>query len=143
MIERLMDMDIYKRDPLTNQYNSKVLTKLIQNYRSHPAIIQISNQMFYDNELIPCAKKGKIAWVIIWLWNLIELVAEITDLCLNWKLLPVSNFPMIFEVAAGEAEQETNCTRLVRYFITDFSLLSNVLSLNFYKLRLMHAHPTK
>ncbi len=53
-------MDIYKRDPITNQYNPKVLTKLIQNYRSHPAIIQISNQMFYDNELIPCAKKGKM-----------------------------------------------------------------------------------
>lgn len=58
MIERLMDMDIYKRDPITKKYNPKVLTKLIQNYRSHPAIIQISNQMFYDNELIPCAKKG-------------------------------------------------------------------------------------
>ncbi|KAG4067906.1 hypothetical protein HA402_010592 [Bradysia odoriphaga] len=92
MIERLMDMDIYKRDPVTNRYNPKVLTKLIQNYRSHPAIVQLFNQMFYDNELIPCAKR------------------EITDVCLNWKLLPANNFPMIFEVAAGEAEQETNCT---------------------------------
>lgn len=59
MIERLMDMDMYKRDPLTNKYNPKVITKLIQNYRSHPAIIEASNQMFYDNELVPCAKKGK------------------------------------------------------------------------------------
>lgn len=58
MIERLMDMDIYKRDPLTNKYNSNVITKLIQNYRSHPAIIQLSNQMFYDNELVPSAQKG-------------------------------------------------------------------------------------
>lgn len=58
MIERLMEMDIYKRDPLTNKYNANVLTKLVQNYRSHPAIIQISNQMFYENELIPCARKG-------------------------------------------------------------------------------------
>lgn len=58
MIERLMEMDIYQRDPLTNKYNPKVLTKLVQNYRSHPAIIQISNQMFYDNELVPVAKKG-------------------------------------------------------------------------------------
>ncbi|KAJ6638543.1 putative helicase mov-10-B.1 [Pseudolycoriella hygida] len=92
MIERLMDIDIYKKDPITNKYNSKVLTKLIINYRSHPSIIQISNKMFYDNELIPRARK------------------EITDICLGWKLLPAINFPMIFDAAAGEAEQETNCT---------------------------------
>lgn len=58
MIERLMEMDIYKKNPLTNNYNSNVLTKLVQNYRSHPAIIQISNEMFYENELVSRAKKG-------------------------------------------------------------------------------------
>ena len=32
-------------------YDSRVLTKLIRNYRSHPAILKLPNEMFYDNEL--------------------------------------------------------------------------------------------
>ncbi len=32
-------------------YDSRVLTKLIRNYRSHPSILKLPNEMFYDNEL--------------------------------------------------------------------------------------------
>ena len=36
-------------------YNTDLLTKLVNNYRSHRAIIEIPKQLFYDNELNECA----------------------------------------------------------------------------------------
>lgn len=53
-----------------------------------------------------------------------ECVAEITDLCLNWKLLPKHNYPMLFEDAAGEAEQETNCTRYVHVHVRNSTIFA-------------------
>ena len=32
-------------------YDCRLLTKLVRNYRSHPAILELPNRMFYDNEL--------------------------------------------------------------------------------------------
>ena len=47
--------DTYLRDPGEGRYNSDLLTKLVNNYRSHRAIIEIPKQLFYDNELNECA----------------------------------------------------------------------------------------
>ena len=46
--------DTYIRDP-NGSYDSDLLTKLVNNYRSHRNIIEIPNQLFYDNELNECA----------------------------------------------------------------------------------------
>jgi superfamily I DNA and/or RNA helicase len=43
--------DLYKRDEKNKQYNPAVLTKLVQNFRSHKKILAVPNSMFYDNEL--------------------------------------------------------------------------------------------
>lgn len=52
LLERLMDTnDLYKKDPVTRKYNSKYLTKLVQNFRSHEHILTVPNDMFYDNDL--------------------------------------------------------------------------------------------
>ena len=43
--------EIYKRKEEEPHYDNRVLTKLLRNYRSHPAILKLPNRMFYDNEL--------------------------------------------------------------------------------------------
>jgi len=36
-------------------YDVRVITKLLNNYRSHEAILRLPNKMFYDSELKSCA----------------------------------------------------------------------------------------
>ncbi|KAK2550951.1 putative helicase mov-10-B.1 [Acropora cervicornis] len=38
-------------------YNPKIITKLLKNYRSHPSILELPNEMFYDDELESCADR--------------------------------------------------------------------------------------
>jgi superfamily I DNA and/or RNA helicase len=45
MIERLEGIEMYKDDP-------RIMTMLRQNYRSHPAIIEVPSRLFYNNELV-------------------------------------------------------------------------------------------
>jgi len=59
----------YSRDPLGG-YDSDLLTKLVNNYRSHKNIIEIPNQLFYDNELNECA--GDFRWDY---WNKLPIVS--------------------------------------------------------------------
>lgn len=61
-----MSYDIYQKGK-NNKYNPKYITKLLINYRSHPSIIHISNELFYDNELCSQfqSKYGKDTFPII------------------------------------------------------------------------------
>ena len=43
--------ETYARQEAKPHYDSRILTKLLQNYRSPPAILKLPNQMFYANEL--------------------------------------------------------------------------------------------
>lgn len=54
------------------------VTKLVENYRSHPALINLSSEIFYNNELVVSAEK-----------SLIE------SLC-PWDKLPNHEFPILF-----------------------------------------------
>ncbi|KAJ3091711.1 hypothetical protein HK102_013708 [Quaeritorhiza haematococci] len=74
-LERLCDMPLYRRcsildaisdsdsdsdassDFMSNAAykNPHLITKLVRNYRSHPAIFEISNRLFYDGELVAAA----------------------------------------------------------------------------------------
>ncbi|XP_001601402.2 putative helicase mov-10-B.1 [Nasonia vitripennis] len=76
MLERLMTLEPYQR--YNNGYRPRYITKLIQNYRSHPALIKLSNKLFYNNELQPCD-------------DMSLRKAE------NWKNLPNPKFPIIFK----------------------------------------------
>ncbi|CAG9802335.1 unnamed protein product [Chironomus riparius] len=54
MIERLLLTDHYYAKaygPDKNDYDSKFVTKLIINYRSHPSVLKVYNDIFYDGEL--------------------------------------------------------------------------------------------
>ncbi|KAJ9601053.1 hypothetical protein L9F63_000788, partial [Diploptera punctata] len=91
LLERLMNKcDLYQKDEATNQYNSNVLTKLIQNFRSHKHILALPNNLFYDNELQVCADPA------------------LTSLACNWEHLPNRGFPVIFYGVQGKDQREGN-----------------------------------
>lgn len=93
MIERLMNSKPYQRNAVTKQYCSRMLTQLLQNFRSHPHIINISNDLFYNGVLVPSAPIEK------------------THLFLNWDKLPIKNVPLIFDAIVGIAQQEGKSNR--------------------------------
>ncbi|XP_077997664.1 putative helicase MOV-10 [Glandiceps talaboti] len=85
LLERLMeDSKVYKRP-----YNANILTKLVRNYRSHPEILKIPNELFYDSELQVHAGDQL-------LWN---------SLC-QWSRLPTQGFPIIFHGVEGLDRRE-------------------------------------
>ncbi|XP_055627258.1 putative helicase MOV-10 isoform X2 [Toxorhynchites rutilus septentrionalis] len=83
MLERLMGLDIYRRDPSTGQYNANVITNLIDSYRSHGSLIHHSNDCFYGSELRPRIMSSSTEWV------------------LHWNYLPNPKFPIIFHSISG------------------------------------------
>ncbi|KAG9352845.1 hypothetical protein JZ751_017421 [Albula glossodonta] len=58
LLERLMlDNPLYQKEEKSGRFNNKFVTKLLRNYRSHPAILKIPNELFYDGELQVFADK--------------------------------------------------------------------------------------
>uniref|UniRef100_A0A7N6ABI2 RNA helicase n=1 Tax=Anabas testudineus TaxID=64144 RepID=A0A7N6ABI2_ANATE len=54
LLERMMNgFSLYQKDE--GVFNNRYVTKLLRNYRSHPAILKIPNELFYDGELQVCA----------------------------------------------------------------------------------------
>uniref|UniRef100_A0A671X1Q8 RNA helicase n=1 Tax=Sparus aurata TaxID=8175 RepID=A0A671X1Q8_SPAAU len=54
LLERMMnDFPLYQKNE--DEYNNCFVTKLLHNYRSHPAILKVPNDLFYDGELQVCA----------------------------------------------------------------------------------------
>ena len=49
-----------------DRYHTEAVTKLLQNYRSHPAIIEVPNKCFYNNELQVCANQGTREMLCNW-----------------------------------------------------------------------------
>eukprot|EP00026_Physarum_polycephalum_P000193 Phypoly_transcript_00193.p1 GENE.Phypoly_transcript_00193~~Phypoly_transcript_00193.p1 ORF type:complete len:940 (+),score=127.19 Phypoly_transcript_00193:1526-4345(+) len=94
LLERLISLHPYRRDVINfapyGNYNIRLITKLVNNYRSHPDILTIPNQLFYDKELVPMAN-----------------IALRTAMC-NWEGLPTKGFPLIFHGLEGKDEREGN-----------------------------------
>lgn len=57
-MEHLFERRLYKRHPITGEYNQKYITQLVKNYRSHSAILHVPNYMFYERTLEAMAPKG-------------------------------------------------------------------------------------
>ena len=94
LLERYMDLDIYERKEQYkdhNYYDPIILTKLIRNYRSHPELLTVPSQMFYENELVPCAP------------------SSLVDRVLNTGLsIPNPAVPFVFHGVVGEEMKENN-----------------------------------
>uniref|UniRef100_A0A672R621 RNA helicase n=1 Tax=Sinocyclocheilus grahami TaxID=75366 RepID=A0A672R621_SINGR len=89
LLERLMTQnELYQKG--TTGYDNRYVTKLLRNYRSHPSILKIPNEMFYDGELVACAD---------------EMISH--QYCM-WEHLPKSGFPVIFHGVIGKDERESN-----------------------------------
>ncbi|XP_062420873.1 putative helicase mov-10-B.2 [Pungitius pungitius] len=82
LLERLMtDFSLYQK--VDGAVDNRFVTKLLQNYRSHPAILKIPNELFYDNELQYCAD---------------EMLRS--SYC-GWEHLKKRGFPVIFHGVTG------------------------------------------
>ncbi|KAK0165115.1 hypothetical protein PV328_003665 [Microctonus aethiopoides] len=89
MLERLTEWGPYKKNELSKKYDPMYITKLLRNYRSHPAILRVPNELFYDGELIAKAgnasKRGE-----------------------NWSQLPNKKFPVIFHAIHGDEKRQSD-----------------------------------
>jgi len=96
MIERLTNSEAYpyKKDlvlyPNTNGYNPTYIVKLLNCYRCHPQILKVSNESFYDNELIAAADPIK------------------TQSMFRWEGLLNKTFPLIFHGVEGENKRDNS-----------------------------------
>uniref|UniRef100_A0A8C0H7L7 RNA helicase n=1 Tax=Chelonoidis abingdonii TaxID=106734 RepID=A0A8C0H7L7_CHEAB len=89
LLERLMlHNSLYQKG--AKSYNPQFVTKLLRNYRSHAAFLEIPNQQFYDGELQECAD---------------HLISY--SYC-TWEELPTQGFPIIFHGVSGEDQREGN-----------------------------------
>jgi len=86
-----MQRPLYLRDPekySVDSYNPLLVTKLINNYRSHPKLLELPSRLFYHNELIAKAD------------------LEMVETFANSPILPKRNFPIVFHGIEGENLQE-------------------------------------
>ena len=92
LLERLTKLPIYKRDDTrfsqTGGYNPMVVTKLVNNYRSHPKLFQVSSKLFYDNELEANAPN------------------DVQNLFVNHEILQNKEVPMIVHSVQGRDLRE-------------------------------------
>lgn len=61
-LEHLCERKRYQRDKNTKQFNDTYITQLVRNYRSHPSILKLPNELFYNNTLKAMASDGKLIW---------------------------------------------------------------------------------
>ncbi|EDS29302.1 potentail helicase MOV-10 [Culex quinquefasciatus] len=114
MLERLMNLPVYRKDTESNQYNTLIISKLLRNFRSHETLLRFSNQRFYENELIALAPPQEVSFVE------------------NWKFLPNKNLPIILHTVLGENESSFGRSRMnakeveMVEFYLDFILRSGI-----------------
>ncbi|XP_077429525.1 putative helicase mov-10-B.1 [Vanacampus margaritifer] len=87
LLERMMTISsVYEKE---DGFNDLFVTKLLRNYRSHPAILKVPNELFYDGELQACAEPMKC-----------------NPFC-KWEYLEKQEFPVIFHGVTGIDERES------------------------------------
>ncbi|KAL8485172.1 hypothetical protein ACS0TY_027463 [Phlomoides rotata] len=81
-LERLFDCELYRDG------NENFMTKLVNNYRTHEAILQLPSELFYQGELIACKEKN-------------------TRFSSSWEdIIPNKDFPLLFIGIQGCDERE-------------------------------------
>ncbi|KAK0204308.1 P-loop containing nucleoside triphosphate hydrolase protein [Desarmillaria ectypa] len=86
-IERLIQRGIYDEE---NHHTGHPVVKLVQNFRSHPAILKFPDERFYKGELQPCADPKVITSFI------------------GSKHLEAKGFPVVFHAMAGKDAREAS-----------------------------------
>ncbi|XP_013857827.1 putative helicase mov-10-B.1 [Austrofundulus limnaeus] len=108
MLERLMrDISLYQKHERYG-FNPHFVTKLRINYRSHPPILKIPNELFYDGELRTCMRPESNSYT-------------------TWEGLLRKDFPMIFHGVAGTKQRESGSPSL--YNMAEVNVLMEYLKL--------------
>jgi len=76
--------------PPLADFDERIMSKLLRNFRSHAELLRLPNQLFYDNELLACADP------------------MLANSCLGWEKLPNPKVPMIFHGIEGKDERENS-----------------------------------
>ncbi|KAJ6581930.1 P-loop containing nucleoside triphosphate hydrolase protein [Mycena capillaripes] len=88
-LARIMERELYSLDTQTTMGGRGItIVKLLNNFRSHPDILQFSNQQFYNSELIACGNP------------------DLTRSLENSDELPTKKFPLIFHGILGKDDRE-------------------------------------
>ncbi|XP_065129006.1 RNA helicase Mov10l1 [Paramisgurnus dabryanus] len=85
-LERLMRLPLYSCSE--RGYNPKLVTKLVYNYRSHEALLELPSRLFYAGELCVRAQR------------------TVVDSLCHWNRLPTKGFPLIFHGVRGTEMRE-------------------------------------
>ncbi|KAI5054863.1 hypothetical protein GOP47_0030008 [Adiantum capillus-veneris] len=88
LLERLSALPLYNTSQTKSEPNSLAVTRLVRNYRSHQAILDIPSRLFYNGELIPSAPK------------------DISDSMYGWEGLPNKKFPVLIVGVEGVDQRE-------------------------------------
>ncbi|XP_018601263.1 putative helicase mov-10-B.2 isoform X2 [Scleropages formosus] len=108
LLERLMlDNPLYQKAKPKGAYDEHFVSKLLHNYRSHPAILRIPNELFYDGELQVFADH------------------HLRESCCTWEHLPKKDFPVVFHGAMGRDEREANSPSF--FNVTEIHILMDYL----------------
>ncbi|KAH9825185.1 P-loop containing nucleoside triphosphate hydrolase protein [Melampsora americana] len=86
LLSRFIESKVYHMLP--NRYSSTI-SKLTQNYRSHPAILDFPNKRFYEGDLTACAD------------------VMLTTCLERWEELPIGKIPIVFHNVPGEDLRES------------------------------------
>ena len=88
-MERLTETAVYSPDE-QGEFPSELISMLVRNYRSHPSIIKLPNEMFYANKLVCATDKFS------------------SESMAKWEYLPKPSFPIVFHSVQGENHREAN-----------------------------------
>ncbi|KAJ2913799.1 hypothetical protein MD484_g6608, partial [Candolleomyces efflorescens] len=90
-LARIMDRDVYDLERQDGVGGRGItIVKLVKNFRSHPAILEFSNEQFYNSELRPCGNRA--------LTHSLENIDE----------LPKKRFPLVFHAIVGKDERQAS-----------------------------------
>lgn len=88
-MERLTKRPIYQPDN-NGTFPASLITMLVRNYRSHPSILYLPNNLFYGGTLVTSGDRLS------------------THSLANWEHLPKRGFPVLFHSLEGENLRESN-----------------------------------
>ncbi|KAI9548916.1 hypothetical protein NQZ68_003450 [Dissostichus eleginoides] len=109
LLERLMRHNtLYQKSTDSGHFDTRFVTKLLRNYRSHAAILKVPNELFYENELQVFAEQ----------WE--------RDIYCKWEHLPKTGFPVIFHGVIGKDEREANSPSF--FNVTEIEVLMDYLT---------------
>lgn len=103
-----MSRKVYKKDKF---YNPTCLVQLLNNYRSHPAIISLSNELFYSNALKTFGSE---------------------DVKIDPSMfIPNMDFPVIFHKCVGKEQKTEHSQRYEGYYYLEKATRVKKLKFNF------------